>query len=427
MQKLSLGHRIVQLSSPSELPRVMGIGKGEWLRNIVVLPEHSRDEKHLLDAAYLLEKDSNFRAIIVKRRAVSMLAASFRNARQNQNSHLLYWEWPSTNHGTNLDGGVGLEAQTLRRQLRRRFGRIDCVFVSDIIGDQPALAIEFQRVDRTRVVLVPEGLSVLANEASSRWVERNWKSAAGLIFRDTLLELADFISAKFWKSRQRRWRRKFRVGWRLRRVIRLLVSRPHNPSHWRLANVEAVVSDWPGFVQIPVKYQKLLIKPSAQVGVSEKGPRQPRAMVVIGQPLDISTSTWSLGLRKMKSEASQIDRVVLRPHPDREYEEQLVNAIRDVFPDAYHEIDELKSEVESLLVSQNFGYICAVSSTVLFDELVWRRTDSNLVCLYDALHESATPAERSLLEKQSPAVESIRNYSHLRQVALLEGKMNDKI
>lgn len=400
---------------------------GECIRNILVLPEHERDEKHLLEATYLLEKDSNFKAIIVKRRAVSILAASCRNARQNQDSHIVYWEWPSTNHGTNLDGGVGLEAKVLRRQLKRRFGRIDCVFVSDIIGDQPALAIEFQRVDRTRVVLVPEGLSVLANEASSRWVERNWKSAAGLIFRDTLLELADLVSAKFLKSKHRRWRRKFRLGWRLRRVARLLVSRPPNPSHWRLVNVEAVVSDWPDFVRIPVEHQELWIKPSQQVPVSAKGPSQPRAMVFIGQPFDISTLTWSIGLRKIRSEVGRIDRVVLRPHPDREYEEQLVNAIREVFPDAHLEIDQSGSEVESLLISQNFGYICAVSSSVLFDELVWRRTDSILVCLYGVLHESATPSERNILEKQFPAIQSIRNYSHLRQVPLLEGKLIDKI
>lgn len=401
----------------------MGAYDSAGLRNVLVLPEHSRDEKHLLEAVASLEEDSNFRVIIVYRRAVSVFRARLRNAWQKLESPVVYWEWPSTNHGTNLDGGVGLEAQTLRRQLRKKFGCFEFIFVSDIVGDQPALAVEFQRAEGTSVVLVPEGLSVLSNNSSSRWIERNWKSAAGLIFRDTWRELGDLVGAKLWKGRQRRWRRKLRLGWRFRRIARLLASRPHDSFHWRLVHVDSVLSDWPAFVEIPVESQHFLVRSRWQLDMKARGPCKQTSAVIIGQPLDISISTWSLGLKTMKHNVSQIDRVVLRPHPDREFEEQLMTAIREVFTDAQVEVSDPRTEVESLLISENFGYICAASSTVLFDELVWRRTDSNLVCLYDVLYECASPAERRLLEKQMPAVRCIRDYSHLGGVALLERRL----
>lgn len=400
----------------------MRVEKGAELRTVLILPEHSRDERRLLEAAEFLEEDANYRVLIVRRPAIWATVARLRNARQDTGAEFVYWEWPSTSHGTNLDGGLGLEAQTLRKQLVKKFGHLETILVSDIVGDQAALAVEFQRAEGTRVVLVPEGLSVLANTISSRWVERSWKSAAGLIFRDTWLELGDFAWAKLCNGRQRRWRRKIRPGWRFRRIARLIASRPNSPAHSRLSTVHAVLSDWPEFVEIPVDSREFFVRPNSQLSNSARGPKKLNALVIIGQPLDISRSTWCQGLSILKSEIGKIDRVVLRPHPDREFEEPLVAAIMEVFPDARVEINERRTELEPWLVDENFGYICGVSSTVLFDELVWRRTDSSLLCLYEVLFACASETEQSLLRKQFSAIECLRRYSYFRGPVLLERK-----
>lgn len=386
----------------------------------VILAEHVRDKLRQIQRAQEYAEGRQVFLVCIDREPRTFPRIFLDQVPIAHGPSLLHIGWPSTNHGTNLDGGVGLEARLLKRFLVWLFPRIEAIFVSDIIGDHAALAYEFQKTGKLRSIFVPEGLSVLAHRGQSRWVERNWKSAAGLIVRDTFLECHDLLSSWFRTSHERRWARAKRPLWRLWRVSRLCLFRPPDPRHWRLAQVDVVMSDWPESVALPISCGELLVYPPTRHLLSS-GRLIPNSMVIIGQPLALSVSTWESCFRILRNSFPEIRDVMVRAHPDSRGQRELLEATRAVFSSDLDGASKLAFKGENMELSpENFEIICGVSSTLLFDHLVWAPSNSLLVCLYDALLHVATPAEKSELMKQQSAIQVLREYAHPSRFVFLE-------
>lgn len=383
----------------------------------LVLPEHQRDEVRLLGAVAAVAQFPAGEVVVLERSALTVGEARRLNRSRCLSGEPVRRYWPSTTHGTNSDGGLGIEASVAMKMLLSEFGDFSRIFVSDVVGDQPALAVELSRARGTEVILVPEGISVLVKDEMSRFVERSWKSAAGLIARDTLLEVADFLLHALGSRAERRWARRFRLSWRVRRVVLLVLRRPTAPSAWRLAEVHGVVTEWPERIELPVRnlgFRRTVFPDIPAVSASmEQG-----ALLLIGQPLRLSQRTWAQGLLRVKNRQSSFKRIVVKAHPDARYDDEMLRACHEVFRDVDITVDR-DSVAEGLVLSGRFEFVVSVSSTAFFAELVWNRTQSMLICIHGALEQASDPAEKLVLKHQASAIEIFRRYAQPEKVLFL--------
>lgn len=386
----------------------------------LILAEHTRDKARLIRCAREYAKGRQISIVCIVREPRTFPRIILEKEEGVDSRTLLSIGWPSTNHGTNLDGGVGLEARFLKRFLTWLFPQIDTIFVSDIVGDQAALTCEFQVSKEICTIFVPEGLSVLANEGQSRWVERKWRSAVGLIVRDTILEAFDLATSIFRRGRERRWARKKRPLWRLWRVARLCLFRPADPRNWRLAQVDIVMSDWPESVALPVSFREFL-PIRARFREISNAPMLRNSVVLIGQPMEISVSTWKYCLRNLRDRFPEVRDVMVRTHPDSLGQNELIEAARIVFSSEYDTALRIDFRGEPEAPSpEQFEMICGVSSTLLFEHLVWAPSKSLVVCLYHSLLRVATNAERAELKKQESTVQVLQEFANGGRFVFLE-------
>ena len=384
---------------------------------ILVLPEHQRDEVRLLQAVAALAHVPDGEVIVLERSAITVGEARRLNRARGRSDIPARRYWPSTKHGTNSDGGLGIEASVAMKMLLSEFGDFSKVFVSDVVGDQPALAVEFSRVRGIEVILVAEGISVLANIEKSPFVERSWKSAAGLIARDTLLEVADVLMHALGFKAERRWARRLRLSWRIRRVALLILLRPTGPRAWRLTEVHGVVTEWPERIELPIRNLGFCRTLGPEIPDARSTPEE-GALLLVGQPLRLSQRTWARGLLRVREGQALVNRIVVKTHPDRRYEEEMLRACYEVFRSVDITVDR-DSVAEALILSGRFEFVVAVSSTALFAEMVWNRTQSTLICIHGALDRASDPAEKLVLKGQASTIEIFRRYALPEKVLFL--------
>ena len=161
-------------------------------------------------------------------------------------SQIAIWTYPSVNHGTSIDGGVLSLARAILRNLRKSRDSIETVFVGDAEGQFAIVAKQVAENLKCDLGIIPEGLGVFrgVNE-DYPWIIRGWRSAAGLIVRDSALEMRDFLRHKLIGT-DRRWRRRLRLGWRIWRVAQLVTFRPTlSIEQSKITHFDLAVSNWP--------------------------------------------------------------------------------------------------------------------------------------------------------------------------------------
>jgi hypothetical protein len=337
---------------------------------IFLLPAHWRDLAQMLDTlkrtSYV--EVSNVVAII---RGPKTFRSQLRPWTGPSGITIKVLVWPSTNHGTSLDGGVLIEAKRIGRFVEKKIQGFDEVIVGDFHGEPALVAQYLAKKFGARLTLLPEGVGVFRiARGEYPWIIRSWKSAIGLIVSDTAKEISERLALRFSSTTKRRWHRKLRLFWRISRVMNLVVFRPAVEQLRPISRFDSVVSHWPRSVTDLFRADQVIaIDPPWNTGSSREIP-QLRGLtgsiaLLIHQSARLSIDQWVEVLTPLQQES--VETYVVKPDRYRLDLDAFCGALTLVAPTT--EIVVLESELpaEIIAVSTEFAAVVGVTSTTLIN------------------------------------------------------------
>lgn len=277
--------------------------------------------------------------------------------------------WPSTNHGTSLDGGVLIEAKRIGSVLERTIQTLEEVIVGDFHGEPAIVAKYLAEKFRARLTLLPEGVGVFRIlRGEYPWIVRSWKSAIGLIASDTAREISERIAVTFSSSAKRRWHRKLRLFWRISRVLNLAVFRPGVEQLRPISQFDSVISHWPRSATDLLRADKAIsIDPPWNLGPLREIPElrgfKGSIALVIHQSERLSVHQWVDVLTPLRRES--VETYVVKPDRYRLDLDAFCEALSLIAPRSKVFILESDHPAEVVAMSQNFEAVVGITSTTL--------------------------------------------------------------
>ena len=316
-------------------------------------------------------------------------------------------EWPSTLHGTSLDGGAIIEARKIAHFLLRRFGGISHVISGDFQGEHALTARLVANIAGSTSVLIPEGVGVFRKLTNHYpWVIREWRSSVGLLITDSAKELADMTLAKFGKIQRRRWSRRLRPLWRLYRILSLASHRPSTSSLRKEVEFEMALSSWPHDVirLLGIDNSEFVAPEWANTQPKTKNSGQTEAsydLFFIHQSLQLSRRDWARIIGKLGD--LDVSTVLVKLDRHGLDSPSFLDALHDTLPDATVDVFSGAQLAEEIAASVETKYVVSCTSTALF----------NLACLRPDAYKfiSLSRTSFSVLYPSEPIPED-RNLSY---------------
>lgn len=335
---------------------------------IVLMAAHWRDIAQMLDT---LERTSYLDAsnVVAIIREPTTLRSPLQPWTSPSGVTVKVLVWPSTNHGTSLDGGVLIEAKRIGRFVERKIQGVDEVIVGDFHGEPALVAQYLARKFGARLTLLPEGVGVFRiARGEYPWVIRSWKSAIGLIASDTAKEISERLALRFSSTTKRRWHRKLRLFWRISRVVNLAVFRPSVEQLKTISRFDSVISHWPRSVTDLFRADQVIaIDPPWITGSPREIPQllglTRNVALVIHQSERLSIDQWVEVLTPLQQES--VETYVVKPDRYRLDLDEFCGALALVAPTSTVIILESNLPAEVVATSWNFVFVAGVTSTTL--------------------------------------------------------------
>jgi hypothetical protein len=335
---------------------------------IVLMAAHWRDIAQMLDT---LERTSYLDAsnVVAIIREPTTLRSQLQPGTSPSGVTVKVLVWPSTNHGTSLDGGVLIEAKRIGRFVERKIQGVDEVIVGDFHGEPALVAQYLARKFGARLTLLPEGVGVFRiARGEYPWVIRSWKSAIGLIASDTAKEISERLALRFSSTTKRRWHRKLRLFWRISRVVNLAVFRPAVEQLRPISRFDSVISHWPRSVTDLFRADQVIaIDPPWDTGSPREIPQllglTGNVALVIHQSERLSIDQWVEVLTPLQEES--VETYVVKPDRYRLDLDAFCGALALVAPTSTVIILESDLPAEVVATSWDFAFVAGVTSTTL--------------------------------------------------------------
>lgn len=303
--------------------------------------------------------------------------------------------WPSTKHGTSLDGGVLIEAKRIGSFLERTTQTLEEVIVGDFHGEPAIVAKYLAEKFRARLTLLPEGVGVFRIlRGEYPWIVRSWKSAIGLIASDTAREISERIAVTFSSSAKRRWHRKLRLFWRISRVLNLAVFRPGVEQLRPISQFDSVVTHWPRPVTDLFRADEVIaVDPPWDVSSPRDIPQlrdlKGKVAFVIHQSERLSIDEWVKVLAPLEQES--VGTYVVKPDRYRLDLDAFCEALSSVAPTSKVIILESDLPAEVVAASASFAVVVGITSTTLTNLALDENFTPPLISLTYSLMAALTP------------------------------------
>lgn len=306
-------------------------------------------------------------------------------------------EWPSTLHGTSLDGGAVIEANKIGRFLIRKFGGLRYTVSGDFQGEHALTAQIITEMAASAQVLIPEGLGVFRSITNGYpWVVRSWRSSIGLITTDTIKEGADWLACAVNKERQRRWRRRLRPMWRLFRIAILALQRPGTDGLSKSSEFHTAVSNWPqDVVRLLGIHKSEYLAPqwltnnrtNSGTGLS----RTKYDALLVHQSLRLTHAEWSRILIKLSD--LNLTSVLVKPDRHKLDLGNFLSSLREALPRVRIKVYSGNLSAEELAVGASVAKVVSVTSTALFNLACATPTHPSLISLAPSYWELKNPGK----------------------------------
>lgn len=333
---------------------------------VVLFPAH---EAHLKSMKELVSRS----LLLSGRQCVAVLRTprTQRSSVEEISPGFFRMEWPSTRHGTSLDGGAIIEARKIAYFLLRRFGGISHVISGDFQGEHALTARLVANIAGSASVLIPEGVGVFRKLTHDYpWVIREWRSSVGLLITDSARELADMTMAKFGKIRKRRWSRRLRPLWRLYRIFSLATHRPSTTDLRKEVEFEMALSSWPHDIirLLGIDNSEFVTPEWANIQPNTKNPGKTEAsydLFFIHQSLQLSRPDWARIIGKLQH--LNVSTVLVKLDRHDLDKDSFLGALREVFPNASVVVYSGGQTAEEVAVATSTANVVSVTSTALFN------------------------------------------------------------
>jgi len=333
-------------------------------------------------------------------------------------------EWPSTLHGTSLDGGAVIEANKIGRFLLKKFGALRYTVSGDFQGEHALTGQIITEMAGSTQVLIPEGLGVFRSITSGYpWVARSWRSSIGLIATDTIKEGADWLTCAVNKERQRRWKRRLRPIWRLYRVAILALQRPGTCGLSKSSEFHTAVSNWPqDVVKLLGIHKSEYVSPqwlkNNRSNLGDGLSRTKYDALLVHQSLGLTHAEWLQILTKLSD--LNFTSVIVKPDRHKLDLGSFLSSLRDALPTVQIKVYSGTLSAEELAISISVAKVVSLTSTTLFNLACTTPTQPSLISLAPSYWELMNPGKgRPELEDMGYAFLPLRLTGRERHIKFL--------
>lgn len=298
-------------------------------------------------------------------------------------------EWPSTLHGTSLDGGAVIEASKIGRFLIRKFGGLRFTVSGDFQGEHALTGQIVAEMAGSAQVLIPEGVGVFRSLTEAYpWIVKSWRSAIGLIATDTLREMADWLAFTTFMKKHRKWKRRLRPFWRLYRIIILALRKPSTNDLTMASKFQFAVSQWPKDVTrvLGISDSEYLMPAWATSPSDLTQNELPQCRydgLFIHQSFGLTKIEWAKICEQLKT--LNLSSVLVKLDRHEIDSETFLSGLRQSLPELRVDVYSGNLSAQELALQIRVQEVISLTSTALFDLACLQKTSFRLISLSRAL------------------------------------------